>query len=32
MADPTADKSDKKNKGDKKQGGGNAMSGMPATK
>jgi HlyD family secretion protein len=31
MADPTADKSDKK-KGDKKQGGGGAMSGMPATK
>jgi HlyD family secretion protein len=31
MADPTAEKSDKK-KGDKKQGGGGAMSGMPATK
>jgi HlyD family secretion protein len=32
MADPTAEKSDKKSKGDKKQGGGGAMSGMPATK
>jgi hypothetical protein len=31
MQDPTA-KSDKKNKGEKKQGGGGAMSGMPATK
>jgi hypothetical protein len=31
MADPTADK-DKKNKGEKRQGGGGAMSGMPATK
>jgi HlyD family secretion protein len=31
MADPTAEKSDKKSK-DKKQGGGGAMSGMPATK
>jgi hypothetical protein len=31
MADPTADKNDKK-KGEKKQGGGGAMSGMPATK
>lgn len=32
MADPTAEKSDKKSKGEKKQGGGGAMSGMPATK
>jgi multidrug resistance efflux pump len=31
MADPTADK-DKKNKGEKKQGGGGPMSGMPASK
>jgi multidrug resistance efflux pump len=31
MADPTADK-DKKSKGEKKQGGSGAMSGMPATK
>jgi hypothetical protein len=31
MADPTADK-DKKNRGEKKQGGSGAMSGMPATK
>jgi multidrug efflux pump subunit AcrA (membrane-fusion protein) len=32
MQDPTADKSDKKNKGEKKQGGGGPMSGMPASK
>jgi hypothetical protein len=32
MQDPTAEKSDKKNKGEKKQGGGGPMSGMPATK
>jgi HlyD family secretion protein len=32
MQDPTADKSDKKNKGEKKQGGGGPMSGMPAAK
>jgi hypothetical protein len=33
MADPTADKSDKKGKGEKKgSGGGGPMSGMPGTK